>query len=73
VTGPERQCADAVLMVRPARFGWNPETADSNRFQRSGISAGDVAAALDEFDDLAARLDDAGVEVPCGALAGGLG
>ena len=63
MTGPERQCADAVLMVRPARFGWNPETADSNRFQRRGISAGDVAAALDEFDGLAARLDDAGVEV----------
>jgi len=27
----ERQCADCVLMVRPARFGANPETADSNR------------------------------------------
>ena len=63
MTGPERQCADAVLMVRPARFGWNPETADSNRFQRSGISPGDAAAALDEFDGLAARLDEAGVEV----------
>jgi hypothetical protein len=63
VTGPERQCADAVLMVRPARFGWNPETADSNRFQRSGIAPGDAAAALGEFDGLASRLDDAGVEV----------
>ena len=63
MTGPERQCADAVLMVRPARFGWNPETADSNRFQRSGIAPGDAAAALGEFDGLAARLDEAGVEV----------
>lgn len=63
MTGQERQCADAVLMVRPARFGWNAETADTNRFQRSGIAAGDATAALGEFDGLAARLDDAGVEV----------
>ena len=63
MTGPERQRADAVLMVRPARFGWNPETADSNRFQRSGIAPGDAAAALAEFDGLVACLDDAGVEV----------
>ena len=63
MTRPERQCADAVLMVRPARFGWNAETADTNRFQRSGIAAGNAAAALGEFDGLAACLDDAGVEV----------
>ena len=28
------QSADAVLMVRPASFGWNPETHASNAFQR---------------------------------------
>lgn len=60
---PEAQCADVVLMIRPARFGANPETADSNRFQQSGGSAGEAAAALAEFDGLAARLSDAGVEV----------
>ncbi|HEU4517545.1 MAG TPA: arginine deiminase-related protein [Steroidobacteraceae bacterium] len=58
-----RQTADAVLMVRPARFGWNRETADSNRFQRSGATPGDATAVLREFDGLAARLADAGVEV----------
>jgi hypothetical protein len=65
VTSPstEVQCADAVLMVRPARFGANPETADSNRFQRSDAAPGDAAAALREFDGLARRLSDAGVEV----------
>jgi hypothetical protein len=59
----ERQCADAVLMVRPARFGWNPETADSNRFQRGSAVPADTAAALREFDGLATRLADAGVQI----------
>ena len=59
----EAQCANAVLMVRPARFGANPETAGSNRFQQSGTSAGDAAAALREFDGLVDRLRAAGVEV----------
>ncbi|MGH8242744.1 MAG: citrulline utilization hydrolase CtlX [Steroidobacteraceae bacterium] len=60
---PEAQCADAVLMIRPASFGANPETADSNRFQQAGGAASEAAAALAEFDGLAARLADAGVEV----------
>jgi hypothetical protein len=59
----EAQCADAVLMVRPAHFGWNPETADSNRFQHAGAGTGESVAAAREFDALAARLVDAGVEV----------
>jgi hypothetical protein len=48
-------------MVRPARFGSNPETADSNRFQRQGGAPAD--GALCEFDALAAQLAQAGVEV----------
>jgi hypothetical protein len=59
----EAQTADAVLMIRPARFGANPETADSNRFQQAGAGPGDIAAALREFDGLVRRLGDAGVEV----------
>jgi hypothetical protein len=62
-TGPESQCADAVLMVRPACFGANPETADSNRFQHAERIAGDAALAVREFDGLVRRLADAGVEV----------
>jgi hypothetical protein len=51
-------------MVRPSRFGANPETAGSNRFQQSGTTAGDAAAAaLREFDGLVDRLRAAGVEV----------
>ena len=57
------QCADAVLMIRPARFGANPETADSNRFQRTDAIADAATAALCEFDALARRLADAGIGV----------
>ncbi len=59
----EAQTADAVLMVRPAAFGANPQTADSNRFQRSRAAPGDASAAAREFDGLALRLAGAGVEV----------
>ncbi len=50
-------------MVRPARFGSNPQTADSNRFQHAGAAPGDAAAAAREFDALAAALSRAGVDV----------
>lgn len=62
-TQPEVQCAQAVLMVRPAHFGWNPETAESNRFQHAATGTGEAVAAAREFDTLAARLDAAGVQV----------
>lgn len=51
-------------MVRPARFGANPETASSNFFQTS--EAGDFGLAeraRREFDALALRLAGAGVRV----------
>lgn len=60
---PERQCADAVLMIRPARFGANPETAPSNPFQQAAAGAGAADAAGLESDGLAAKLRSAGVEV----------
>ncbi|GAC1668843.1 MAG: arginine deiminase-related protein [Steroidobacteraceae bacterium] len=53
-------------MVRPANFGFNPETAASNAFQRSPGSpaAADLQAlAQSEFDSVAAALQHAGVEV----------
>jgi hypothetical protein len=60
-----RQCAAAVLMVRPASFGWNPETAASNRFQApaGGVAHDASARAVAEFDALAAALSAAGVTV----------
>jgi hypothetical protein len=29
-----QQCAGAVLMIRPAAFDYNPETAETNKMQR---------------------------------------
>jgi hypothetical protein len=62
----EPQSAGSVLMVRPARFACNPQTAASNAFQQrpTPIAGNDLqAAALREFDELARALDRAGVEV----------
>ena len=61
----ESQLASAVLMIRPARFESNPETAESNRFQgRSGVSTEDQhLAALEEFEGLAVALEACGIKV----------
>jgi len=61
----EMQCAAAVLMVRPARFGYNEQTAASNEFQHRDAAHGAAAPrqALAEFDELAGRLREAGVQV----------
>ena len=60
-----QQCADAVLMVRPAAFGYNPETAATNTFQRAGgPNAADTSAeARREFEQLARALRSEGVSV----------
>jgi hypothetical protein len=61
----ESQLASAVLMIRPARFESNPETAASNRFQsKVDVSpAEQQLAALQEFEKLATVLEDCGVKV----------
>ncbi|MGH8291413.1 MAG: citrulline utilization hydrolase CtlX [Steroidobacteraceae bacterium] len=63
--GPRHQCAEAVLMVRPASFGYNPETAATNTLQRPPATAGggEVALARKEHQGLAAALASEGVEV----------
>ena len=53
-------------MVRPARFGFNPQTAASNAFQQgptNGESASVQSTVLREFDAAATALERAGVEV----------
>jgi hypothetical protein len=61
---PRQQCADAVLMVRPQAFGFNPETAATNTFQKPAASGTDPAPqAVAEFDALARALKAEGVEV----------
>ena len=50
-------------MIRPARFGANPETAASNRFQQGGAAQDAPLAAQREFEDLVQQLSNAGVGV----------
>lgn len=61
----ESQLASAVLMIRPAGFESNPETAESNRFQgRTNASPAEQhAAALKQFESLATALEDRGIRV----------
>jgi hypothetical protein len=48
-------------MVRPAQFGFNAQTADSNRFQRNESAASNLNHALLEFATFASALATAGV------------
>jgi len=53
-------------MVRPASFGFNPQTSASNAFQQVADSAPEIEThrlALAEFDGVAAALERAGVAV----------
>jgi hypothetical protein len=62
---PQQQCADAVLMIRPAAFDYNPETAASNRMQQRpahGSGAGQERA-LAEFDGCVHTLRSEGIRV----------
>lgn len=59
------QTSSTILMVRPANFGFNPETAGNNFYQkkdlRSAEEIGEISKA--EFDGFVALLRDQGVEV----------
>jgi len=61
----EPQTTSTVMMIRPAGFGANPETAASNAFQRASNSGSVevLARARREFDALVAALRANGVEV----------
>ena len=61
----EPQSARSVLMVRPASFGFNPETAASNAFQHAEPSATGtpLGLVLREFEAVAQALERAGVVV----------
>src|SRR5947199_6770157 len=55
--------ADAVLLVRPAAFGFHAEAAATNTFARPPASSDVALRALGEFDGFAERLAAARVEV----------
>ncbi len=59
------QTSSTIVMVRPANFGFNPETAENNFYQkqdsRSQAEISQLARA--EFDSFVAMLRDQGVNV----------
>ncbi len=60
------QITSTVLMVRPANFGFNPETADNNTFQKNDTSLSiDTIKekAIQEFDAFVEKLRSHGIEV----------
>ncbi len=60
-----QQCTNTVFMIRPHQFGFNPETAENNAFQKnSDANIEDVQkAALKEFDEMVLTLRDRSVKV----------
>jgi hypothetical protein len=66
--GAPQQCAAAVLMIRPAAFDYNPETAATNKMQKpraasSAQAQPGQAQALSEFDQCVQALRGEGVAV----------
>jgi hypothetical protein len=61
-----QQCASAVLMIRPCRFDYNPQTAATNSLQQRPAKAGPLSAnecARTEFDQLVHALESEGIPV----------
>ncbi|MGB3546050.1 MAG: arginine deiminase-related protein [Saprospiraceae bacterium] len=66
MTTTTQQTTDTVLMVRPANFGYNPETAEDNAFQIKPTGKEKELApqrARREFDELVRRMRAAGIQV----------
>ncbi len=58
------QTTSQILMIRPAAFGLNIQTADSNAFQIKSASQENVQKkALAEFDAFVEKLSSKGIEV----------
>ncbi|SEG07934.1 citrulline utilization hydrolase CtlX [Algoriphagus boritolerans] len=59
------QTSSTILMVRPANFGFNPETAENNFYQKQDSRSQDEIRQLAraEFDGFVALLRDQGVNV----------
>lgn len=57
------QTTSKVLMIRPANFGYNPETAVNNAFQKQSNEDGTNGIAVQEFDSYVQLLRQNGVNV----------
>jgi hypothetical protein len=60
---PRQQCAGSVLMIRPAAFDYNPETALTNKMQQPADGRDSGALARKEFDGLVRALESEGITV----------
>ena len=61
-----KQITDTILMIEPTNFCYNPDAAETNKFQKEakGMTAAEVQArALQEFRQMVQQLQQAGVEV----------
>jgi hypothetical protein len=58
-----QQCAGAVLMIRPAAFDYNPETAVTNKMQRPDTATNAADRARSEFDGVVRALQSEGITV----------
>jgi len=54
---------NAIIMVRPANFGFNEETAASNKFQNTEEIQDAPSKALQEFDAMVEKLRSADIDV----------
>ncbi|GGB88694.1 citrulline utilization hydrolase CtlX [Dyadobacter sediminis] len=57
------QSTSRMMMIRPAQFGFNPETADSNGFQHKPSENTTSNTADDEFELMIKQLRIAGIEL----------
>lgn len=61
------QSTSRIMMIRPVRFAFNTETAESNKFQKasSAENTGEAAQkeAQEEFDLMVDQLDKAGIDL----------
>ena len=60
---PTMQTTSKILMVRPARFGFNEETAKNNYFQQKTEQEKVAEKAMDEFDAFVSLLRSNDVDV----------
>ncbi len=60
-----RQITDKIMMIRPASFQFNEETAANNSFQTEGDYDNEMikAKAIEEFDEMVSTLRSKGITV----------
>jgi hypothetical protein len=63
----QAQITSNILMIRPVKFQYNSQTAESNAFQDANAASQDLsvtqATAQEEFDEMVRQLRTAGVNV----------